>query len=297
MDVEVHPVVWEADRDTIIEAPPGFKWLAMHIAEKTGASVSGRPVWGSCDVRVDYGYRRVFHLGHEVPPNVGYLLRKNLAPVEKIDTDLYRMYVRGVEVLFIPVYYKPPPSLPTPREFGKIFFPLPYRKIAEEISRRTGYPLVYRPITGCWVGESPTELAYVVATGVFYPLTLKFFWPNARVYQVDPFRGVVRDVESDFARVMKLKARPHLTTPKKVAVLVSTKAGQLQLEKAKALNQPVVILDEITPEYIDDLGVDLVINTACPRIGIDDLDRVRTPVMNYYEYLARELDPLQIIRF
>ncbi|MEM3327117.1 MAG: diphthamide biosynthesis protein, partial [Thermoproteus sp.] len=36
--------------DVLVEAPPGFKRVALELARRTGAKVSGRPVWGSCDV-------------------------------------------------------------------------------------------------------------------------------------------------------------------------------------------------------------------------------------------------------
>lgn len=297
MEIEVHPLAWQAGPDTLIEAPPGFKWLAIEIAKKTGAKISGRPVWGSCDVRITdaaaLGAKRIFHIGHGVPPNIVYLLGKNLgAKISKIDTDLYLMKAE-VDVYFIPAYYRPPPSLPRPQEPGKIYYPLPYRKIAEKIGENTGYPLAREPITGCWVGESPGAVAYVVATGLFYPLTLKLFYPDARIYQIDPFRGEIRDVEQDYMTVMKRKARAHLVTPNKIAAILSTKPGQRQDDKAAELaaqGYVVVVLDEASPEYIDDLGFDLVINTACPRIGIDDLDRIKTPVLNYHEFKRRVLD-------
>ncbi|ACB40652.1 diphthamide synthesis protein [Pyrobaculum neutrophilum] len=298
--VEVHPLAWEAGPDTLIEAPPGFKWLALEIAEKTGATASGRPVWGSCDVRTDPRYRRIFHLGHGVPPNVAHLLQRNLGgDLEKIEQDLYRLKTGNVQIYFIPVYYKPPPRLPKIEGAGKLYFPLPYRKIAEAIRRESGIPTAREPITGCWVGEPPEGPAYVVATGLFYPLTLKFFYPEAEVYQVDPFRGEVRNVEQDFARVMKLKARAHVAAPRRIAVLLTTKPGQRQDEKAEALARrglTVVLLDEAAPEYIDDLQFDLVVNTACPRIGIDDLDRIRTPVLNFHEFIEGRLDPRTAIR-
>lgn len=298
--MEVHPLAWRADRNTLIEAPPGFKWLALEIAEKTGAVVSGRPVWGSCDVRIDATYRRIFHLGHGVPPNIAFLLKKNLnAAIEKVETDVYRLAAGDIEVYFIPVYYRPPPNIPTPSRLGKIYFPLPYRKIAEKISQEAGFPISSEPITGCWVGEPPGGVAYVVATGLFYPLTLKLFFPQTEVFQIDPFRGEIRDVESEFMKVMKLKARAHLAAVKRIVAIVSTKPGQRQDDKARELasrGHMVVTLDEAAPEYIDDLQADVVINTACPRIGLDDLDRIKTPVLNYYEYIYQRLDPTLAVR-
>lgn len=298
--VEIHNFAWTAGPDTLIEAPPGFKWLALEIAKKTGAAVSGRAVWGSCDVKIERGFKKIYHLGHGVPPNVAYLLQKNLsAKIEKLEEDLYKMSTRDADVYFIPVYYKPPPDLPKLEKPGKLYFPLPYRKIAEALRRENGFEMARDPITGCWVGEPPGERAYVVATGVFYPLTLKLFYPEAEVLQVDPFRGQIKNVEEDFLLVLKRKAKAHLAEPKKVAVLLSTKPGQRQDDKAAELaarGYTLIVLDEAAPDLVDDLQFDLVVNTACPRIGIDDLDRVKTPIVNFYEFKLGKLDPRQAVR-
>jgi 2-(3-amino-3-carboxypropyl)histidine synthase len=298
--VEIHDYIWSAGPDTLIEAPPGLKWLAIEIAKKTGAAVSGRAVWGSCDVKIEKGFRRIFHLGHGLPPNIAYLLEKNLsAKIEKLE-DLYKVTLGEVEIYYLPVYYKPPPQLPKLEKSGKIYYPLPYRRIAEAIHRETGFEIAKEPITGCWIGEPPGEIAYVVATGLFYPLTVKLFYPEAEVYQVDPFRKEVKNIEGEFSTILKRKARAHITEPRRVAVLLSTKPGQRQDDKALELAAKgftLIVLDEASPELIDDLQFDLVINTACPRIGIDDLDRVKTPILNYYEYKYKKLDPRLAVRF
>ena len=40
-------------------------------------------------------------------------------------------------------------------------------------------------------------------------------------------------------------------------------------------------MDEITPEKIQGLKLDGLINLACPRIGIDDLNRYKIPIINF----------------
>lgn len=39
-------------------------------------------------------------------------------------------------------------------------------------------------------------------------------------------------------------------------------------------------MDEVTPEKIEGLKLDALINFACPRIGIDDLSRYKIPILN-----------------
>jgi 2-(3-amino-3-carboxypropyl)histidine synthase len=288
--------------DALIESPPGFKWAAVELARRTGAKVSGRPVWGSCDVGLaDAEYmkaRRIVHLGHGVPPNVAHLLRKNTGgSLERIDVDTYLLKTERVEAYFVPVYYVPPPSLPRP-PLGKIYFPVPYRLIAEELALQHSMEVAREPITGCWVGEPPGALAVVVSSGYFYPLAVKLFYPDAEVWGYDPFKGRAYPVEGEFRRLMGLKGRAYLSNRERVVVLVSRKPGQMQIEEAEraaAETGGVLIeVDEASPELLDDLGADLIINTACPRIGFDDQDRMRTPVIN-----LRELEgfkPQNIVR-
>ncbi|MEL9991357.1 MAG: diphthamide synthesis protein [Thermoproteus sp.] len=288
--------------DVLVEAPPGFKRVALELARRTGAKVSGRPVWGSCDVGLQdaeaLGLKRVVHLGHGVPPNIGHLLKKNTGgSLEKIDVDTYLLKARGVEAYFVPVYYVPPPSLPRPPA-GKIYFPLPYRLIAEELALQHSMEVAREPITGCWVGEPPGGPAVVVSSGYFYPLAVKLFYPDVEVWGYDPFRGKSYSVEGEYRRLMGLKARAHLGGWKKAVVVVSRKPGQMQREEAERvaarLGAVVVEVDETSPELLDDLGADLVVNTACPRVGFDDLDRIKTPVVNLHE--LEGFKPQNIVR-
>jgi len=42
----------------------------------------------------------------------------------------------------------------------------------------------------------------------------------------------------------------------------------------------VLAMDEVTPEKIEGLKLDMLLNCACPRIGIDDQARYQVPVLN-----------------
>ncbi|MBP1448782.1 MAG: diphthamide synthesis protein [Thermoproteus sp.] len=285
-----------AGPDALIEAPPGFKWIALELARRTGAKVAGRAVWGSCDLGLAEaaaaGARRIIHLGHGVPPNIAALLRRNTGgELAEIGLDSYKLSLPSLEAYFLPVYYKPPPNPPRPPE-GKIYFPVPYRLIAEELAERYKMPTARRPITGCWVGEPPGgAAAVVVASGYFYSLAVKLFYPEAEVWGYDPFKGAAFSVDERFKKLAGLKAKAYLAEGRRVIVVVSRKPGQMLLaeaaELAKRRGGVVAVFDEVSPELIDDLGADLVINAACPRIGFDDLDRLRTPVLNLHEAEGR----------
>ena len=279
--------------DTVIEAPPGFKFVAFEIARRTGASVSGRAVWGSCDVGVRSG--NVVHLGHGVPPNIAARLERHTrGRVEKLGRDLYVLRHSSGIAYFVPVYYRVPETVlgrldvEVPRD-SYVYYPLPYRLIAEFVAEKLGLQLLDEPMTGCWVPKYPDKPSLVVASGLFYPLTLKLLNPDVRVFALDPFSKRLQDVDREFKRLAGLKARAWLSGGS-AAVLVTSKPGQMVGREtinrvASRLGAVVVEVDEASPELIDDLPVDYVVNTACPRIGFDDLDRISKPVINIGEVL------------
>ena len=77
---------------------------------------------------------------------------------------------------------------------------------------------------------------------------------------------------------------------KKVAVLVGLKTGQMEEQKAREVKQRVersgrecilICCREITPENLNSFtDIDLFVNTACPRIALDDSGRFLKPIVN-----------------
>ncbi|MDT7862821.1 MAG: diphthamide synthesis protein, partial [Vulcanisaeta sp.] len=63
------------------------------------------------------------------------------------------------------------------------------------------------------------------------------------------------------------------------------------IDRLREMNKEVVIIDadEVSPDVVNNLPVDAVVNTACPRVGIDDLDRFAKPVINVGDLLKRNI--------
>ena len=303
VEVPVEGVAGEVG-EAVVEAPPGLKWLALRLASMFGWRASLRPVWGSCDFRL--GTWDVVHVGHGVPPNVlAFAVRSTGGRyVERGEVGV--LEVGGSSVYFVPAYYRlPEEHLDRLAEAvnveGTVFYPVLYRRVAEGLARRRGLPLAGRPMTGCWVGDAPGDAALVVSSGLFYGLAVKLFFPGARVYAVDPFQLRVVDVEPAYRRVMALRAanRAALEGARRVALVVTVKPGQRPdaswaAAALRAMGKEVVVVeaDEVTPELLSDLDVDLAVNAACPRIGLDDLDRMYRPVINLGDLraAARRMD-------
>ncbi|MFH7880863.1 MAG: diphthamide synthesis protein, partial [Candidatus Aenigmatarchaeota archaeon] len=74
---------------------------------------------------------------------------------------------------------------------------------------------------------------------------------------------------------------------KKVGLLVSWKKGQIRnweevYLRFKESGKEVYVLafDELEEKMLEGLKLDILINLACPRIGIDDISRFKIPILN-----------------
>ncbi len=105
---------------------------------------------------------------------------------------------------------------------------------------------------------------------------------------------------------MKVKAIQDFDNARSVGIIISRKPGQYRpdliealINRLRRLGKEFVIIDlnEVSPDYVNNLPVDAVVNTACPRIGIDDLDRFTKSVVNAGDVLkvnSRDLSNLLV---
>ena len=74
---------------------------------------------------------------------------------------------------------------------------------------------------------------------------------------------------------------------KVIGILVSTKIGQMDIKKAKEIKEKlkprksyILSMDEITSDKLEGIKVDAFVNTACPRIVIENRGMFRKPILN-----------------
>jgi len=293
----------------IVEAPIGFRNIAIEVAKMikdVPVFISGRNTWGSCDVSFNSN-AAIIHLGHAVPPNIESILRMNGATLTRSGA-LTVINFKDSSAYLVPAYYEPNKDvikallekLKLISKFELMAYALPYKLYAEELSQSIGVKL-YGPFTGCFF-PIKTNNAAIVSGGLFYPLTVKLVNPTARVIAVDPHRVSVDDVEQAYRKLLALKINALLKAreAKRIAIIVTGKPGQsmeLQVNgvlgflNINGIESFIIYSDEVGPDLINELNVDAVINTACPRLGFDDLDRFNKPVINMGEiqYLRGEL--------
>lgn len=301
----------------LVEVPLGMRELGFELVKYLlnnglNAILSARSIWGACDFLVTKDYDVVLHVGHALPPNIKRIIDQNYGIREFSEHGEVSM-VRlggGETVIFSPAYYKPHEELIKPligkfKDLPKkdfiIAYSLPYKLYAEKLSHALNAKLAPSAITGCFIGYPIPGTVFFVGGGYFYPLTFKLLKPSTKVYLVDVFRQVIEDIEPIYRKTLLLKVSntQRVLESKRVAIVVTRKPGQRRMDLAmeaqsvlKELNKDFVIVDgdELSPDAIDNLPVDGVINTACPRIGIDDLDRFMKPVINARDLMRRNLE-------
>ena len=292
----------------LVETPLGFKNVGLEVVRYLNnkgfrAYLSGQSVWGACDFSVAGDYQYVIHLGHALPPNIFRIISRNFRLKRGELNDVIVVNIEnGPTVLFSAVYYEPKPELinkarkalsDLAQSSDKPFiaYALPFKLYAHKIAEILNAPLAPGPITGCFVHFPIPDTVLFIGSGYFYPLTFKLLRPKTTVYLFDVFRGVVENVDSVYRRylAMKVKAIQEFGNARLVGIVISRKPGQYRPDlietltnRLRRLGKEFVIIDlsEASPDYINNLPVDAVVNTACPRIGIDDLDRFMKPVVN-----------------
>jgi 2-(3-amino-3-carboxypropyl)histidine synthase len=92
-------------------------------------------------------------------------------------------------------------------------------------------------------------------------------------------------------------ALERLKHAKNVGIIASTKPGQERIKACELIKKKLeaqgkivylFIADSINPEeFMNYSGLDILINTACPRIGLDDYSKFNKPVINYELVLSK----------
>lgn len=279
-----------------IQFAEGLKLRIQEIVKKIedeGIEVilSLEPTYGACDLRIEEAKRlgcdAILHIGHGEFIKVNFpvfyweyfleadplpILEKGSWKIEKFDKIGLITSLQFVKLI------------PLVKDFleekGKEVF----------IHKSLDYP---GQILGCNLKaaeeiEDKVDCFLCISAGKFYGLgiVLKTRKPvfcldleKREIYSLEPLR---KKIEKIIAwNISKIK------DAKKIGLLISWKVGQIKspfkikkILENKGKEVYVLAMDEITPEKLEGLKLDGLINLACPRIGIDDLERYKTPLVN-----------------
>lgn len=280
-----------------LQFPAGLKRsglkIAKEIQERTGAImyISGNPCHGACDVddalrdNVDI----LFHFGHaEIEPieKVVFIEARSNADVIPALRQALKM-LKGNDIGLVTTVqhvHKLGEARDFLTEHGKTCI------IGKGDSRiRYGGQVLGCNFSAARVNVD--EFIYI-GSGDFHPLGVALA-TGKRVIVADPTLNEAREINPESIIRQRHGIIAKALDAKSFGVIVSTKRLQMRLNLAEMLCQKakernldahIIFMNEVTPERLALFKVDAFVNTACPRIAIDDVALFKKPVLTPIEF-------------
>jgi 2-(3-amino-3-carboxypropyl)histidine synthase len=297
-------------RRLLIQLPDGLKnegpRLASLIREKTGAEVfiSATSAWGACDLSIDAATRLkadlLVHYGHN---------------------EFLRDSSNGVPVVYIPAKSRhetlPLVEKALPLLHGTrvgVATVVQHLHTLPEIARlleEKGFT-VQVPGRGPWAHETgqvlgcdyfglkkiePEVDSFLIVGSYFHALGAALSVEKPTIH-ADPYDGTVRNLDQDRSRIIRQRFAivEKARQADRFGIIVSTKPGQsnptiaLNIQRRIEENgKKAVILyaDEIVPDkLLDFTDVQAFVDTACPRLALDDPERFAKPIVTRDEIMV-----------
>jgi len=307
-------------RRIVLQVPAGLVRnahdLAARIREETGVpvAVAARACFGACD----------FPSRDEAPKaDVAVVLGHSPIPNVRVVRPTYFVEMRDptgdVEALADTVDHAG-----LPRRLGLVVS-VQHLDLVERFSaalerggrtvrvgrgdRRLAYPAqaLGCNYTGAEAVASDVDAFLFLGTGRFHPLGLAFA-VDRPVWSLDPLQN---RIEPPIDRGALVRRRQLTVATARDArrwgILVSSFAGQNRMPTALALQEraqargreaEILLFDRLDPRDLEGRALDAYVNTACPRIALDDGELYSKPILTPPEFLMAlgEL-PLEPYRF
>ena len=309
-----------APQRIVLQVPAGLvrdaHRLAARLREEVGAAVvlAARPCFGACDLpsreeapRADVAVV----LGHAPIPNVPLVRPTYFVEMREPGGDPAALAATVA-------------ASPIPRRLGLVVSvqhldltgPLAAALATRGFDVRFGRGdrrLAYAAqALGCNYTSAETvakevEAFLFVGTGRFHPIGLAFA-VEPPVWSLDPLQNVLEPPLDRAALIRRrLLTVAAVRDARRWGILVSTFPGQHRMATALALQErarargreaEIFVFDRLDPRDLEGRALDAYVNTACPRIALDDGPNYPKPVLTPPEFLMAlgEL-PLEPYRF
>ncbi len=290
----------------LLQFPEGLKQKALEHAaalEKEGHEVfiSASQTFGACDLAIDEAKAlkadKIVHFGHnefhKTDFNVEYVPYRIDAQLGILRDTL--KYLKAFSKIGIVTTVQHIHQLGEIQDF--------YEGNGKEvhIGKPYGFAKERGQVLGCDIGSAASidkevEAFVYFGGGIFHPIgallsTTKPF------LAADPFNNRVEFIDR-YREQERKRQRGRIAaalSAKAFGILVSTKNGQHNIELArllkgviesKGMKAAILVSNSIDFEALDNmLEFDAFVNTACPRIAIDDNARIRRPLLSANELM------------
>ncbi len=289
----------------LIQLPEGLKPYGLHLArvvEKTHALsiVSADPCYGACDLATaeaeSLGVDLIIHYGHT-----------KLLKYERVPT----IYVEARATIKVDDAVKK--ALILLEKWRKIGLATTVQHVqtldnVKEILLHAGKTVVIGDaghmnypgqVIGCDYSNTKSiagdvEAFLFVGGGRFHALGVALSTSKPTIV-ADPYEKRAFSVDEEARRILKQRwaSIEEAKKAKTFAVLVGLKPGQKRLEEALSIKEKLeknrkkaylFAIKNITPEALMNFPtVDAYVNTACPRLSLDDASKFQKPVLTTNE--------------
>lgn len=293
----------------LIQLPEGLKPYGSYLAsivEKAGALaiISADPCYGACDLAVSEAESLdadlIVHYGHS-----------RMAEGEK---KLKTLYIEAKAKNGLKHAVKK--ALPLLKDWKKIGLVTTVQHVyalneaRKELLKAgktvaigdAGHVKYAGQVTGCDLSNAKAIAEEVdaflfVGGGRFHPIGVALATAKPTVV-ADPYEKTASIVENELTKILKQRWAQICLARKaeKFGVLVGLKSGQRKLETAIKVKQKLeanrkhavlLALREITPEALLQFPeIEAFVNTACPRVSLDDAQRFNRPIITFNEALV-----------
>jgi 2-(3-amino-3-carboxypropyl)histidine synthase len=292
----------------LIQLPEGLKPEAPRLAkvvEKAGALpiISADPCYGACDISTaeaeSLGVDLIIHYGHS-----------RMVKYERVPT----IYVEARATLKVDAVVEK--ALPMLEKWQKIGLATTVQHVqtldeAREILLRAGKTVVIGDmgrldypgqVIGCDYSNvksvaKDVEAFLFIGGGKFHAIGVALSTTKPTV-AADPYEERAFSVNAEAEKVIKQRWATinEAEKAKNFGVVIGLKLGQKKMDEALSVKQKLeangktaylLAAREITPEVLMEFpSVEAYVNTACPRISLDDASRFSKPVLTVNEALV-----------
>ena len=277
----------------ILQIPDGLKRKVLKIADELGdVLIDCESCFGACDLAIQeaklLGCDKIVHYGHskiletEIP--VEYVeLREVYDPTPVLEKELDKIKEEKIGLISSLQFLD---SLEKAKKF------LESKNKNVKIGKGRFYS---GQILGCDTSsakaiDKEVEAFLYIGSGKFHPLGIALETEKP-VYVLDVEKSEITDIKELKEKFLKQRymAIALAKDAKRFGILVSVKPGQLNLELAKEIKKKleekgkkayILVFNEIKPEKLEGLELDCYINTACPRITIENRTEFKKPILN-----------------
>jgi 2-(3-amino-3-carboxypropyl)histidine synthase len=280
-------------RRVAVQLPEGLKRESSRIAsvlKKSGYEVliSGDACWGACDLALDalQDSDVLVHIGHTPvtdKKNVLYIPFRQDIDVSVLASAVPKLAgYRNIGLVT---------TIQHAHETGRMAAWLQEHGVNAVIGEGSLRTPEKGQVLGCTYASSVSagaDACLFVGTGVFHAIGVSLA-TGKPVFALDPYTGTVQAVSHDrllrrrFVQIEKAKSA------KNFGILLSGKSGQSRRKLAEDLAQlhpdaAVILIREVSEMQLKNLGFDAYVNTACPRLAMDDQARFSMPVLSPAEF-------------